>query len=63
MAAVQLMVPPAPTGGVVQLKSVVLAVRERNVVPGGSASVTVTLWMKYLLYLFPSDSSAKLYPQ
>jgi hypothetical protein len=42
-ATVQVTVPPDPTAGVVQLKSVVDALSATNVVPEGSVSVTVTL--------------------
>jgi len=42
-AAVQVTVPPDPTDGVVQLKSVVDALSATKVVPAGSVSVTLTL--------------------
>src|SRR5438270_343452 len=41
-AAVQVIVPPDPIGGVVHVKSVVDAFSARKVVPAGSVSVTVT---------------------
>ena len=42
VAAVQVTVPAAPTGGVLQVKVDVLAVSETKVVPAGRASVMVT---------------------